>query len=102
MEALQRLVGKNHVVLVEGRTDADILSVRLQTLRAAEKTRFHAEQVLFMQCGGVDNLAFNANRQCTTAAQLKRAVVADSDRFAHERPRSLPSSRPHGLRDLLG
>jgi hypothetical protein len=82
VEASHRLVGKSHVVLVEGKDDVGILSAFLATLYAAGNTRLDPNEVLFLQCGGIGNLAYSANSRCMTDAGLKWAVVMDSDRFA--------------------
>ena len=102
VEASHRLVGKNHVVLVEGRDDVEILTAFLGALHTAGKTRLKVEDVLFLQCGGIGNLAFNANSRCMSDAGLKWAVVMDSDRPARGAPpkkgpaTKLPAAPPTG------
>lgn len=102
VEASHRLVGKNHVVLVEGRDDVEILTAFLRTLNTAGKTRLKVDDVLFLQCGGIGNLAFNANSRCMSEAGLKWAVVMDSDRPARGSPAkrgpatALPAAPPAG------
>jgi predicted ATPase len=80
VEASHRLVGKNNVVLVEGRDDVEIFTAFLSKLNGAGRTRLRVTDVLFLQCGGIGNLAFNANSRCMSDAGLKWAVVMDSDR----------------------
>jgi putative ATP-dependent endonuclease of OLD family len=102
VEASHRLVGKNHVVLVEGRDDVEILVAFLTKLNAAGKTRLKPSDVLFLQCGGIGNLAFVANSRCMNDAGLAWAVVMDSDRPARgSAPKkgpatTLPASPPSG------
>lgn len=102
VEPSHRLVGKNNVVLVEGRDDVEIFTAFLSTLNAAGLTRLRVEDVLFLQCGGISNLAFNANSRCMSDAGLKWAVVMDSDRPSRGAPAkkgpatTLPASPPPG------
>ncbi|HEX8849445.1 MAG TPA: AAA family ATPase [Gemmatimonadaceae bacterium] len=80
VEASDRLVGKNHVVLVEGPRDVEFYSFILGELNKAGYTSLSPADVLFLQCGGTDNLEFNTTTRCIDDAGLKWAVLMDSDR----------------------
>lgn len=80
VEASDRLVGKNHVILVEGPRDVDFYTTVLNELHGAELTKLDPRKVLFLQCGGIDNVRFNVTTRCMDEAHLKWAVLADSDR----------------------
>ncbi len=82
VEASDRLVGKNHVILVEGPRDVEFYSVVLSLLRNAGHTTLDPNDVLFLQCGGICNLRFSVTTRCIDTAGLKWAVLADSDRIA--------------------
>lgn len=80
VEASDRLVGKNHVILVEGPRDVEFYSNVLSLLHGAGHTALAPDSVLFLQCGGISNLRFTVTTRCIDAAGLKWAVLADSDR----------------------
>ncbi len=80
VEASDRLVGKSYVVLVEGSTDAEFYMVALTELFNAKHTSLSPDDILFLQCGGINNLKFVATTQCMDEAGLNWAVIADSDR----------------------
>jgi hypothetical protein len=81
VEASDRLVGKNHVILVEGPRDVEFYCNVLTALHGAGYTTLAPHTVLFMQCGGINNLRFNVTTRCMDEAGLKWAVIADSDRL---------------------
>ncbi len=80
VEASDRLVGKNHVVLVEGPRDVEFYTNVLALLHGAGHTKLDPNSILFLQCGGISNLRFAVTTRCIDAAGLKWAVIADSDR----------------------
>ena len=80
VEASDRLIGKNNVILVAEPRDVDFYSTVLSLLYAAGHTALAPSAVLFLQCGGINNLRFNVTTCCMDAAGLKWAVLADSDR----------------------
>ena len=86
MEASDRLVGKNHAVLVEGPRDVEFYSSVLALLHGAGHTTLDPDSVLFLQCGGISNLRFSVTTRCIDEAGLKWAVLADSDRAAAGSP----------------
>lgn len=81
VEASDRLVGKNHVVLVEGPRDVEFYSFILNELNSAGETSLRLADVLFLQCGGTGSLEFNTTTMCMDEAGLKWAVLMDSDRI---------------------
>jgi len=82
VEASDRLIGKNNVILVEGPHDVNFYSTVLSLLHAAGHTALDPNAVLFLQCGGISNLRFSVTTRCMDSAGLKWAVLADSDRTA--------------------
>lgn len=80
VEASDRLVGKDYVILVEGKSDADFYRTALTELHQAGLVALAPNQVMFLQCGGIDNLLFMVTTQCVDEAGLRWAVIADSDR----------------------
>lgn len=80
VEASDRLVGKDHVILVEGRRDVDFYQAALRELSLAGEVGLDPEDVMFLQCGGISNLRFMVTSRCIDEAGLTWAVVADSDR----------------------
>ena len=86
VEAADRLVGRNYVVLVEGMTDVGFYEALLQQLFTDKLTDLDPAKVLFLQCGGVGNLRFVATTECIGKAGLKWAAIADSDRLAAGAP----------------
>ncbi len=84
IEASDRLIGKNYVILVEGPLDVAFYETVLTMLYDAEQTSLDPRTVLFLQCGGVGNLKFNVTTRCMDSAGLKWAVLADSDRATAE------------------
>lgn len=82
VEASDRLVGKNHVVLVEGSRDVEFYNNVLLLLYGAGHTTLAPDSVLFLQCGGISNLRFTVTTRCIDEAGLRWAVLADSDRTA--------------------
>ena len=86
VEASDRLIGKNHVILVEGPKDVGFYTNVLELLYEAGHTTLDPKSVLFLQCGGIDSLAFTVNMRCIDEAGLKWAVLADSDREAESLP----------------
>jgi len=86
VEASDRLVGKNHIILVEGPRDVEFYSNVLSILHGAGHTGLDPSSVLFLQCGGISNLRFSVTTRCIDSAGLKWAVLADSDRTATGSP----------------
>lgn len=82
VEASDRLVGKNHVVLVEGPRDVEFYTNVLSMLHAGGQTGLDPNSILFLQCGGISNLRFSVTTRCIDDAGLRWAVLADSDRVA--------------------
>lgn len=82
VEASDRLVGRNYVVLVEGPGDVEYYSHLLSELYAAGDTALDPSKVLFLGCGGIGSLKYWVNAQCMDQAGLAWAVVTDSDRAA--------------------
>jgi predicted ATP-dependent endonuclease of OLD family len=80
VEASDRLVGKNYVILVEGQKDVGFYRNVLSHLYTARLTSLDPNTVLFLQCGGISNLRFNVTTRCIDEAGLSWAVIADSDR----------------------
>ena len=80
VEASDRLVGKDNVVLVEGKSDAGFYRTTLSALHQTGAVDLDPSQVLFLQCGGIDNLLFMVTTRCLDEAALRWAVIADSDR----------------------
>lgn len=88
VEASDRLVGKNYVILVEGPRDVEFYTNVLSLLHEAGHTNLAPDSVLFLQCGGISNLRFTVTTRCIDEAGLKWAVLADSDRTAAGSPMS--------------
>lgn len=82
VEASDRLVGKNRVILVEGPRDVEFYSYVLSQLHAAGDVHLDPSSVLFLQCGGVNNLEFVVTMKCMDDAGLEWAVLVDSDRLS--------------------
>jgi len=80
VEASDRLVGKNHVVLVEGPGDVEFYTAVLQELHSGNHTQLDPADILFLQCGGNGNLRFVVTTNCIDDAGLKWCVLVDSDR----------------------
>lgn len=80
VEASDRLVGKDYVVLVEGKSDEAFLQVALAELHGAGHTTLDPAKVLFLQCGGVGNLRHWVTTAKMDEVGVKWAVIADSDR----------------------
>jgi len=86
VEATDRLIGRDYVILVEGKTDVAFYEAVLQALFADKLTGLDPAKVMFLQCGGIGNLRFVATKECIAAAGLKWAAIADSDRMAAGTP----------------
>ncbi|MFH1219033.1 MAG: AAA family ATPase [Candidatus Eisenbacteria bacterium] len=86
VEASDRLVGKNHVILVEGPRDVEFYTTVLSLLHGDGHTALDPNAVLFLQCGGISNLRFSITTCCMDSAGLTWAVLADSDRNAAAGP----------------
>lgn len=86
VEASDRLVGKDYVVLVEGPGDVRFYSTVLEELHLNGDTRLDPSAVLFLQGGGNGNLKFMVTAQCMDEAGLKWCVLVDSDRTASGGP----------------
>lgn len=81
VEAPDRLIGKNYVILVEGMSDVAFLEEALKCLHADGKTKLDPEKVFFIPCGGGGTLRFVASTEAMNRhANLQWAVIADSDR----------------------
>ena len=82
IEASDRLVGKNHVVLVEGRSDVEFYRAVLEELHQNCDTTLDPDDLLFLQCGGFSNLEYVVTTRCIDEAGLAWAAAVDSDRTA--------------------
>lgn len=82
IEASDRLVGRNFVILVEGPGDVQFYEQLLRDHASSGLTVLQPDTVLFLQCGGLGNLNFVATTECMAKAGLKWAVLLDSDRSA--------------------
>ncbi|HTW90106.1 MAG TPA: AAA family ATPase [bacterium] len=82
VEASDRLVGKNYIILVEGPRDVRFYTSVLDELSKAGRTKMQPGKVMFLQCGGVDNVKFNVTTRCMDEAHLRWAVLGDSDRMS--------------------
>jgi len=80
VQASDRLIGRDYVVLVEGLGDAEFYEEALSQLAQAGLTTLNPGDVLFLQCGGIENLEYVATRECMDKTGLCWAVIADSDR----------------------
>ena len=80
VEASDRLVGKNHIILVEGSGDVEFYTEILRSLFVAGILNLNPELIMFLQCGGITNLKFMVTTQCLEEAHLIWGVIADSDR----------------------
>lgn len=80
VEASDRLVGKDYVILVEGRSDAEFYRAALIELYQAGAVTLDPDQIMFLQCGGISNLQFMVTTRCVDEAGFRWAVIADSDR----------------------
>lgn len=86
VQASDRLIGRNYVILVEGLGDAEFYEEALSQLAQAGLTTLDPRDVLFLQCGGIDNLEYVATRECMDKAGLCWAVITDSDRAKADDP----------------
>jgi len=82
IEASDRLVGRNFVVLVEGPGDVQFYELLLREHAKAGLTTLDPDKILFLQCGGLGNLNFVATTECIAKAGLKWTILLDSDRTA--------------------
>lgn len=98
LEASDRLVGKNYVILVEGPSDAEFYSTALGQLNKAGLVNLDPDLVMFLQCGGIGNLKFMVTSRCLDDAGLTWAVLADSDRQVAGGP---PAGVVKGLKSIL-
>ena len=99
VEAPDRLVGRNHVVLVEGPRDVEFYSIVLEELYRAGQTKLDPSKVLFLQCGGAQTIKFAVTFGSMDKVGLKWAVLGDSDRQApgdveNAAMRELKTSKP--------
>ena len=87
VEAPDRLIGKNHVILVEGVSDVAFLEEALKCLYADGQTELDPSKVFFIPCGGGGSLRFVASTEAMNRqANLQWAVIADSDRTSAGAP----------------
>lgn len=80
VEAPDRLIGKNYVVLVEGKSDAEFFQEALRILYDNNHTSLNPSSVCFLQCGGIGNLRYIVTTKKMDEVGLKWAVIVDSDR----------------------
>ncbi len=80
VEVSDRLVGKNYVVLVEGKGDAEFYGEALDQLYTAGYTALDPTKVIFLQCGGKDNLKYAVMSKSMDEVGLCWSVIFDSDR----------------------
>ena len=88
VEVSDRLVGKNHVILVEGLNDVEFYEEALNQLHAAGYTHLNPKDVAFAQCGGIGNLKYVVLTKRMDEIQLLWAVIIDSDRKSKGDPPS--------------
>jgi hypothetical protein len=88
VEASDRLVGKDYVVLVEGPGDVDFYSHLLRELHSSGDTALDPDKLLFLPCGGIGSLKYWVTTACMDEAGLHWAVVTDSDRLTAGDPPS--------------
>lgn len=98
IEASDRLIGKDYVVLVEGPGDVDFYSYLLAELYAEGDTTLDPQKILFLPCGGIGTLKYWVTAGCVDQAGLKWAVITDSDRTA---PGDSPSKQVRAVLDAL-
>jgi predicted ATP-dependent endonuclease of OLD family len=98
VEASDRLVGKNYVVLVEGKRDVDFYTFLLRKLFDLRAVSLNPSYVMFLQAGGVNNLSFMVTAACLDETGLKWAAISDSDRLA---PGSPPSKEVQEIKNSL-
>jgi len=82
VEAPDRLVGRNYVLLVEGPRDVEFYSTVLEELYKASQTKLDPSKIFFLHCGGVETMKFAVASRSMDKAGLKWAVIGDSDRKA--------------------
>lgn len=80
VEVSDRLVGKDCVVLVEGKGDAEFYEEALNQLYTAGYTALDPTKVIFLQCGGKGNLKYAVMSKSMDEVGLRWAVILDSDR----------------------
>ncbi len=80
VEAPDRLIGKNYVVLVEGESDIKFYEEALSQLCQDGHTTMDPEKVSFIQCGGIGNLKYMAAVEKMDEVGLLWCALADSDR----------------------
>jgi len=80
VEASDRLIGKNYIILVEGPRDVEFYNSVLTELFNDNLVSLDPSLVLFLQCGGVSNLRFSVTTRCMDQAGLEWAVIVDSDK----------------------
>jgi putative ATP-dependent endonuclease of OLD family len=91
--ASDRLIGKNCVVLVEGKDDVEFFEVVLDELFTAGHIRLDPKEVLFLQCGGLANVEFVASVESMKQLGFPWAVIIDSDRLHKDKPPSDDSEK---------
>lgn len=99
VEPLDRLVGRNYAVLVEGPRDVEFYTAVLEELHRDRQTKLDPSKVLFLQCGGAETMRFAVTSRSMDKAGLKWAVLGDSDRKSAADPesavmRDLRASKP--------
>ena len=82
VEASDRLVGRNYIVLVEGPGDVGFYSVVLEELYKAGDIQLDPSMVVFLPCGGLGSLKYWVNTRRMDEAGLAWALITDSDRGA--------------------
>jgi len=80
VEVSDRLVGKNHVILVEGFSDVEFYEEALNQLHTAGYTHLNPKYVAFAQCGGIGGLKYVVLTKRMDEVGLLWAVILDSDR----------------------
>lgn len=88
VEVSDRLVGKDYVVLVEGKGDAEFYEEALNQLYIAGYTALDPTKVIFLQCGGNGNLKYAVMSKSMDEVGLCWAVIIDSDRKSKGDPPS--------------
>lgn len=96
IQVSDRLIGKHYIILVEGKDDAQIYDLILRKLYHHGHTKLNPDKLVFLQCGGINNLNFVATKGYISRAGLPWAVIADSDRD------SATGSLKRDTRDIQG
>jgi putative ATP-dependent endonuclease of OLD family len=93
VEASDRLIGKNHIILVEGQGDVECYEIILNELFNNRKTSLNPESVLFLQCGGISNLKYQVTTRRMDEVGLKWTFIIDSDKQTIDGPYGIETQK---------